>query len=401
MDLTKPGARTLTISPDFHPEAPGCAPRVDPHLPVYSRLGFVPVRGQGVFLTAQGGRELLDLYGGHAVALLGYAHPRLLAALEEAAKQLFFASNAVELEVRTRAAEKLASFAPEGLTRIFFVNSGAEANENALRLAFKRTSRTAVLALEDGFHGRTAAAGAVTASSFSWYGFPRSPFPVRFLSHDVDSLERALSPSVAALIVEPVQGIAGAKPLGREYLIRARELTERNGTMLIFDEVQCGMGRTGHPFAAQLYGVTPDILTTAKGLAGGFPAGAVLVTDDVASCVRMGDLGTTFGGGPLACALMEAVIDTILEDKLLDNVRRISRLIRETCQVGPVRRICGEGFLLGLDVGSSAKRVQSELLDRGIVVGGSNDPNVLRLLPPLILEAPHVARLARALQEIA
>ena len=200
--------------------------------------------------------------------------------------------------------------------------------------------------------------------------------------------------------MEPVQGIAGAKPLGRDYLLRARELTERHGTLLIFDEVQCGMGRTGQPFAAQLYGVTPDILTTAKGLAGGFPAGAVLLSEQVASSVRLGDLGTTFGGGPLACALMEAVIDTILEDELLENVRDLSRLIRDSCHLGPVREIRGEGFLLGLDVGDQAGRVRSELLGRGIVVGGSNDPRIVRLLPPLILEATHVDRLAGALEEI-
>jgi acetylornithine/N-succinyldiaminopimelate aminotransferase len=374
-------------------------------LPVYAHTPVEPVWGEGVTVHTRDGRELLDFYGGHAVALLGYRHPRLLAALGSQAKELFFQSNSVPLAVRARAAERLVHFGPVGLTRAFLVNSGAEANENALRLAFRQFSqpagRSRVVALEGAFHGRTAAAAAVSWKSQGWYGFPRTPFDVTFVSRrDPEALRAALGPDVAAVILEPVQGLAGAVDLGAAYLSAVRELTREAGSLLIFDEVQCGMGRTGQPFAAQAYGVTPDILTTAKGIAGGFPAGAVLVSDAVGQGLRAGDLGSTFGGGPLACALIEAVIETIEQDGLLPRVRQLSQLIRETCQVGPVTGIQGEGFLLGLRTTRPARAIVDELLTKGILAGTSGDPNVVRLLPPLVLEEAHIEVLAQALSEV-
>jgi acetylornithine/N-succinyldiaminopimelate aminotransferase len=370
-------------------------------LPVYPHTPVEPVRGEGAIVTTRDGRALIDFYGGHAVALLGYDHPRLVAALAAQAKALFFQSNSVALSLRARAAERLVRFGPEGLTRAFLVNSGAEANENALRLAFRHTGRTRIVALEGAFHGRTAAAAAITWKSERWYGFPRPPFDVTFVPRgDLNALEAALGADVAALIVEPIQGQAGAVDLGASYLAAARELTRNAGALLIFDEVQCGMGRTGHPFAAQAYGVTPDLLTTAKGLAGGFPAGAVLVSDAVAAGLKYGDLGSTFGGGPLACALIEAVIETIESDGLLARVRSLSALLRETAQVGPVKSIQGDGFLLGLRTSRPARQIVDELLEKGILAGTSGDPDVVRLLPPLILEESHVSVLAKALTEI-
>jgi acetylornithine/succinyldiaminopimelate/putrescine aminotransferase len=370
-------------------------------LPVYAHTPVEPVSGEGVTVHTRDGRALLDFYGGHAVALLGYRHPRLLAALGGQAEELFFQSNSVPLSVRARAAERLVGFGPAGLTRAFLVNSGAVANENALRLAFRHTGRSRVIALEGSFHGRTAGAAAVTWKAEKWYGFPRTPFDVTFVPRqDPDALRAALKPDVAAVILEPIQGMAGAVAMGSEYLSAVRELTSKTGALLIFDEVQCGMGRTGHPFAAQAWGVTPDLLTTAKGLAGGFPAGALLVSDAVGQGLKAGDLGTTFGGGPLACALIEAVIDAIEEDGLLPRVQQLSRLIRETCQVGPVTGIQGEGFLLGLRTTRPAREIVDELLDLGILTGTSGDPHVVRLLPPLVLEESHVAALARALSEV-
>jgi len=378
-------------------------------LPVYAQAAIEPVAGSGVMLRTRDGRELLDLYGGHAVAALGYAHPRLLAALSRQAAELFFQSNIVPLAVRARAASRLVGFGPAGLSQAFLVNSGAEANENALRLALRHTGRAHVVALAGGFHGRTAAAAAVTHGSNSpgkaapgWYGFPRTPFDVTFVPRgDLAALGAALAAApTAALILEPVQGMAGAVALGGEYLAAARELTRGAGALLIFDEVQCGMGRTGQPFAAQTWGVTPDLLTTAKGLAGGFPAGAVLAAPEIAAGVRRGDLGTTFGGGPMACALIEEVIATIEEEGLLANVRSLSQRIRETCRVGPVAAIQGEGLLLGLRTTRPASEVQGELLARNILTGTSADPFVVRLLPPLVLAAAHVEALAAALQEL-
>lgn len=370
-------------------------------LPVYPRQPLEPAAGSGVLLRTRDGREVVDLYGGHAVALLGYGHPGLLRALRDQAEALLFQSNAVALEVRGRAAGKLVSFAPGTLTRAFLVNSGAEANENALRLAFRRTRRNRVVALEGGFHGRTAAAGAVTHGAGKWYAFPRPPFEVTFVpADDTDALKAALDEDTAALILEPIQGMAGARDLDPDYLRACRRLTEETGTVLIFDEVQCGMGRTGHPFAADLYGVTPDVLTTAKGLAGGYPAGAALVTDRMAEGVGHGALGSTFGGGPMAAAMISAVLDAIESENLLENVRNLSARIRATCRVGPVTDIQGAGFLLGLRTSRPAREVIAALLDQGILTGSSTDPHVIRILAPLTLEEKHVTLLEDALKEI-
>ncbi|MEQ8767270.1 MAG: aminotransferase class III-fold pyridoxal phosphate-dependent enzyme [Planctomycetota bacterium] len=370
-------------------------------LPVYPRMGFEPVRGEGVWLETRDGRRLLDLYGGHAVALLGYRHPKLIEALDQQADTLFFQSNAVELAVRAEAGRRLVELAPAPLTHAFFVNSGAEANENALRLAFRSTGRSHVVALEGGFHGRTAAAGAATWGADKWYAFPRKPFDVTFVPRDDESaLTAAITDETAAVIAEPVQGLAGAFPLGKQFLQTARERCNQTGARLIFDEVQCGMGRTGEAFGATLYDVRPDILTTAKGLAGGFPAGAVLVTSALAEGLPFGALGTTFGGGPLACALMIAVIEALTAEDVLANVRERSREIRERCQIGPITSIHGEGLLLGLVAKDGAKPVRAALLERGIVTGGADDPSVVRLLPPLTLESSHVDLLVQALEEI-
>jgi len=368
---------------------------------VYDLLGVAPLAGDGCELACADGRRLVDFYGGHAVALLGYRHPRLLAALAAQAESLFFQSNAVPLAVREEAAAKLAAFAPAGLGRVFFVNSGAEANENALRLALKASGRPRIVALEGAFHGRTAAAAAVTWKA-GWYGFPRAPFDVRFVPReDPAALERALSPGdVAAVIVEPVQGVAGAVALSDGYLRAARELTTAIGSLLLFDEVQCGMGRSGAPFVAQAAGVTPDLLTTAKGLAGGFPAGAVLMNERVAATLRRGELGSTFGGGPLAAALVVATLDAIADDELLANASARAAQIRATCAVGPVVEITGRGLLAGLRTRRAAKGVQAELLAKGFLVGTSADPHVVRLLPPLTISEAEVAALAAALADL-
>ena len=368
-------------------------------LPVYGQLPFEPVRGEGAYLETRDGRRLLDLYGGHAVACLGYGHPGLSRAIREQTDQLIFQSNIVPMAVRAEACRMLAEFAPAGLDRVFLVNSGAEANENALRLAFRSNGRSRVVAVEGAFHGRTGAAAAVTwGAAGSWYGYPRLPFDVSFVPRDdIAALEAAMSDDVAAMIIEPVQGVAGAVDLSIEFLRAARGACDRNGALLIFDEVQCGMGRSGHPFVAQAVNVSPDILTTAKGLGGGIPAGAVITTSPIADGLNVGDLGTTFGGGPVACAAILAVIRAIRSEGLLDNVRMISERIRETCVRGPVTGVQGRGFLLGLITRQPAKTVRDALLERDILTGTSDDPHVLRLLPPLTLKPIHVESLASAL----
>ncbi|MEJ2513689.1 MAG: aminotransferase class III-fold pyridoxal phosphate-dependent enzyme [Gammaproteobacteria bacterium] len=370
-------------------------------LPVYAQLDLEPVEGEGAWLLTADGRRVLDFYGGHAVASLGYGHPRLVEAICEQARTLSFQSNLLPLGLRASACEALARFAPPRLDRVFLVNSGAEANENALKIACAITGRRRVVAAEGAFHGRSAAAAAATWGNDRWYGFPHRPMEVTFVPRDDPAaLVRAVDEDTAAVIVEPVQGVAGAVDLPPEFLSAARDATRDAGTLLVFDEVQCGMGRTGRPFAADHFGITPDLLTTAKGLAGGFPAGAVITTDGVAEKLRPGDLGTTFGGGPMACAAIRTVIEVIHAEGLLERVRELSETIRNTCVTGPVERIQGAGFLLGLVCTRPAREIQRELLARDILAGTSADPRVLRLLPPLILEHDHVARLAAALEEI-
>jgi acetylornithine/succinyldiaminopimelate/putrescine aminotransferase len=371
-------------------------------LQVYSQLPLDLVSAEGVHLRTAEGREILDFYGGHAVASLGYAHPRVVETLRRQAMEMTFQTNAVALDLRARAAEKLASVAPSGLTRVFFVNSGAEANENALRLAFfARPAREKVVAIEHGFHGRTAAAAAVTWGASKWYGFPAAPFPVTFVPRDDTArIEEAIDTRTAAVIVEPIQGMAGAVALAPAFLKALRARCDETGTVLIFDEVQSGVGRSGWYFACQKHGVTPDILTTAKGLAAGFPVGAVLTNEDIASHASMGSLGTTFGGGPLACALVETVLDVIAEEGLLENVRRCSHHLRSVEKLGPVESIQGEGFLLGLRCRKPAAAVRDELLTRNVLVGTSADPSVVRLLPPLTLSPRHVDALSDALEKV-
>ena len=370
--------------------------------PVYAQFPLQVTDARGVFLHKPDGGKVLDLYGGHAVAALGYGHPRWLETLNSQAQSLCFQSNAVALDVRRRAATRLAKFCGLGLDTVFFVNSGAEANENALKLAFKMTGGTQVLAVEGSFHGRTAAAGAVTwGAGKKWYGFPQTPFEVGFLKPtDGDRLGTLINDQTAAVIVEPVQGVAGAVDLPKEFLEALRFRCSENGTVLIFDEVQCGVGRTGHPFAANMYGVTPDILTTAKALGAGFPVSAMMVADQVAPYLKPDSLGTTFGGGPMACAIVETVIDIIESEGLLRNVQQRSAEIRETCIVGPVVGSQGAGLLLGLRTSRPAKDVQAELLKLNILAGTSADPNVLRILAPFVLESQHVELLRQALASL-
>jgi acetylornithine/succinyldiaminopimelate/putrescine aminotransferase len=369
---------------------------------VFAQYPIEVAHGEGVWLHARDGRKILDFYGGHAVAGLGYGHPRWLAALERQSRQMAFQTNALPMAIRERAAARLTKFAGLGLDTVFWINSGAEANENALKLAFKITGRGKVVALEQSFHGRTAAAGAVTwGACEKWYGFPRTPFEVSFAPRDNPAaVERFVDSDTAAVIVEPVQGVGGAYDIGIPMLQALRQRCDEVGALLIFDEVQCGMGRTGAPFAANYYAVTPDIITAAKALGNGFPVSALLLSSGVAAKLKYDDMGTTFGGGPMACAVAEAVIDTIESESLLANVRQVSTYIRANCVIGPIIGTQGAGLLLGLKTSRPAKEVQVALLEMNILTGTSGDAHVLRLLPAYILNEGHVDRLRDALAKI-
>ena len=366
--------------------------------PVYAQYPFEVASAEGVWLMGAGGERVLDLYGGHAVAALGYGHRGWTEALIAQARACQFQTNALPMPIRARAARRLLDFSGLDLASVFLVSTGAEANESALRLALRMTSRTHVAAVEGAFHGRTAAASAVTWGSEAWYGFPRKPFEVSFMPRgDLAAVEAQVTERTAAVIVEPVQGLAGAVDLGAEYLAALRRRCGQVGALLIFDEVQCGFGRIGAPFAATLYGVVPDMITTAKALGNGFPVAALLTSAKVSATLKVGLLGTTYGGGPMACATVLAALEAIESEGLLENIRRVSAYIRKTCVVGPVTATQGEGFLLGLRTSRPAKQVQAQLLQRGILAGGASDPNVVRLLPPFILKEEHVDLLRDAL----
>jgi len=371
-------------------------------LGVYKQLSLSIISAKGCELITNDNRKILDLYGGHAVMSLGYGEKNFLDSVKTQMTKLLFQSNLLPLEIRARAAENLLAIAPDSLAKVFFVNSGSEANENALKIACLATGRKKILAVTHGFHGRTAAAAAVTWNAKnSWYGFPTMPFEVDFIPRDdLSAVKSMINSKIAAVIIEPIQGVAGAYDLSSDFLRSIRQKCSEASVVLIVDEVQSGMGRSGNYFAIQNYDIEPDILTTAKSLGGGVPCAALITTDYLSSYLKVGDLGSTFGGTPLACAAINAVIESLSKNKLLHNVKMMEKEIREKCLVGPVKNIQGKGLLLGLVCNRPATEIQTELLHRDILTGTSADNNVLRLLPPLILQSHHIDKLSDALISI-
>ncbi len=346
-------------------------------------------RGEGCYVWDADGKKYLDMYAGHAVASTGHAHPRVAGAIAEQASKLIFYSNVVELEIRRRASEKLLSYiyAHGGITSVLFANSGAEANENALKMAVMQTGRQKIVAFEGGFHGRTLLAISVTGSEKYRKQAPRELGDIVVIPFgDVEALKAAVDDTTAAVIVEPIQSMAGCRMADEEFYHALRETTEQHGAYLIYDEVQTGVGRTGRMFFAGRYGVVPDIICLAKGIASGIPLSAVLVSKAIADKVKYGEFGATYGGGPIAMAAMLATLDVVESEGLLANVDTIGGYLRDRLEALPgVESVHGLGFLLGIRTSRSASELQAALLDRGVIVGTSDDPNVLRLLPPLTL----------------
>jgi acetylornithine/succinyldiaminopimelate/putrescine aminotransferase len=361
-----------------------------------------PVSGRGSWLIDEQGHRWLDAYGGHAVAATGHCHPAVVKAIAEQAGKLLFYSSAVPHESRERLATKLVELCPTPLERVFFCNSGAEANENALLLARRATGRELVVSLTGGWHGRTAATLACTDGARYEAAARRSgiPLSIKVAFNDVAALETAMDDSIAALILEPVQGMAGARACSQEFLEAARRLCDRHGTVLIFDEVQCGVGRCGGFTAAEAFGVSPDILTLAKGLASGLPIGAVVASSAVTARIVTGDLGSTFGGGPVPCAAGLATIAVIEAEDLIRNAVRVGAHLRAGALALRVPEVEGRGLLLGLRLGRPAAAVQRALFERRVLTGGASDPEVLRLLPPLTFSMEEAALLLEALAEV-
>jgi acetylornithine/succinyldiaminopimelate/putrescine aminotransferase len=370
-------------------------------LPVYAQMPLTAVSGHGSWLVDEQGNEWLDAYGGHAVASTGHSHPHVVAAIQRQAETLIFYSTAVPHRLREELAGQLAERCPGDLSRVFFCNSGAEANENALGLARKATGRQKIVSVSGGWHGRTVACLAVTDGPLYEAGARRAGIPLseKVPFNDVDAVTRAIDESVAGLIVEPVQGLTGARDCSREFLEAARAACDRAGAALIFDEIQCGVGRAGAFTAAEVYGVTPDLLTLAKGLASGLPIGAMVATRALTASLKPGDLGSTFGGGPVACAAALATLEVLDRERLYANVQRVSARIREwACGRGIA--VQGLGLLLGLRLPRPAAEIQKALFGDRVLTGTASDPSILRLLPPLSFSLDETGLLLAALDRV-
>ncbi|RJO65854.1 MAG: aspartate aminotransferase family protein [Myxococcales bacterium] len=378
-----------------------------PQLPVYEQYPMPLASGRGCTVVDEDGVEYLDMYGGHAVALIGHSHPELVRALSRQAERLMFYSNAADLAVRRKFCQRLLAAGPDHLRAVFLSNSGAEANENALLLARRLTNRKTIVSVEGGFHGRTLLT--LSISGIEKYrrlaevnGEALFPHRRTIPLNDVEAARQAIDSSCAAVILEPVQGIAGARPAAPEFLAALKKRVDEVGALLILDEVQCGSGRCDAFTVAQATGVRPHILTLAKGLAGGFPIGATLVDERVASLAEPGLLGSTFGGGPLACAAGLATLAVLERDGLIEHARRLGETLRrELSDVPGVEAVSGRGFLIGIRSARRAKEITARLLaEQRIIAGGSLDPQVVRIMPPLTLSEKEAAHFVAALRVI-
>jgi acetylornithine/N-succinyldiaminopimelate aminotransferase len=374
-------------------------------LATYKKMPIVAERGEGVWIYTSDGEKYLDLYGGHAVAGTGHSHPHVVAAIQAQAEKLLFYSNLVYSATRARAAEKLVSVAPPELTKAFFCNSGTEANENAMRMARMATGRQNVITFSGGFHGRTAdSISATFLGKYREIGKPNVPGHIEAEFGNIESARTLADENVAAIMLEPIQSMAGVRMASANYYQALRELCDERGIVLIYDEVQTGVGRTGDWFFAGSEAgshVVPDIVTLAKALGSGIPVGACLVTEKISASIKENDLGTTFGGGMIAMAAVTATLEAIENDGLLQNVKTAEAYLRQRlAEVPEVVAVHGRGFLLGIEFRTPAAPVHKALLDRKIITGTSSDPKVLRLLPPLCLSNNQVDLFVEALLAI-
>ena len=386
-------------------------------VPNYAPAAFVPVRGQGSRVWDQSGRELIDFAGGIAVNVLGHCHPALVAALTEQAQQLWHISNVFTNEPTLRLARKLveATFAE----RVFFCNSGAEANEAAFKLARRVAhdrygeDKYEIIAAFNSFHGRTLFTVNVGGQPKYSDGFgPKISGITHVPYNDLEALKAAISEKTCAVVLEPIQGEGGVLPAERAYLEGARALCDQHNALLVFDEVQSGMGRSGELFAYMHYGVTPDILSSAKSLGGGFPIAAMLTTSELAKHLVVGTHGTTYGGNPLACAVGEAVIDIVNTPQVLDGVKARSEQFRERLQAmgqrhGLFEEVRGLGLLLGAVLNPAWRGKAKQVLDAAVAEGLlvlQASPDVVRFAPSLVIEQADIdeglARFERALARL-
>ena len=358
---------------------------------VYPLFDITPVKAKDVYVYDENGTQYLDLYGGHAVISIGHSHPTYVEKLQQQIANIGFYSNSIQNPLQQQLAKKLTAVSGCKLYELFLCNSGAEANENAIKLASFHTQKHKVVAFKNAFHGRTSAAVAATDN-------PKIVAPinaqqaVEFVEFgDIEALTKILAKGdVCAVITEIIQGVGGLDEASTEFYKTVEQLCKQFGTLLIADEVQSGFGRTGNFFAFQKHGIEPDIISMAKGMGNGFPVGGILIHPKIKA--SFGLLGTTFGGNHLACTAALAVIETIQQEKLLDNVEEISTyFIHKVSQISEIKKVKGRGLMLGLEFDFPIAELRKELIyNHHIFTGSSKNPNLLRILPSLTVKKEHV-----------
>ena len=367
---------------------------------VYSLYPVEPVRGKGCFVYNAAGTEYLDLYGGHAVISIGHAQPDYVKAISEQAARLGFYSNSVENSLQTALAEKLGRASGYGDYSLFLCNSGAEANENALKLASFQTGRAKVLAFSKAFHGRTSGAVAATDNPSIRSPFNGTPNVEFTPLNDLEAARAKLATrEFAAVIIEGIQGVSGIHCPTDEFLRGLREAATETGTQLVLDEIQSGYGRTGRFFAHQTAGIRPDLITTAKGMANGFPIGGVLIAPHFEA--RPGLLGTTFGGSHLACAAAIAVLEVIERDGLVKNAAEVGEhLLSELHKIDGLKEVRGRGLMIGIEIDGSGSELRKRLLFEKQIFTGGAGASTVRLLPALCLTHEMAERFLAAFKEV-
>jgi len=377
-------------------------------LSTYNRYPVAFARGKGVFLFDLEGRRYLDFVAGLGVNALGHAHPRIVKTIREQAARVIHLSNLYYNEYQGQLAEKLCSLS--GLQRAFFSNSGTEAVEGSIKLArlaghrIGGEAKCALVALEGSYHGRTFGAMSLTGQDKYRKGFEPLLGDVKFIPRDdVDALRAAVNHNTSAIVLEPIFGEGGIYECSAEFLRECRAAADRHRAALIFDEIQCGLGRTGNIFAFQSFGVTPDIVVIAKPIAAGLPLGAFLVKEEFASSISAGQHGTTFGGGPLACRVALEYLAIVEEEKLLENVVRIGSYLQGQLQnlVGEngVREVRGRGLIQGVQLDRPARPIVEQALAEGVLFNSTQE-TVIRFLPPFLLEEKHVDKGIRVLKKL-
>ena len=362
-----------------------------PLFDVYPLYNVTPVKGKDVFVYDDKGVEYLDLYGGHAVISIGHSHPNYVKAITNQVSSLGFYSNAIQNPIQVELAKRLEEVSGCSGYQLFLCNSGAEANENALKLASFKTNKARVIAFNNGFHGRTSAAVAATDN-------PSINAPINlqqkvtFLAlNDIEGVKRKLEKGdVCAVIVEFIQGVGGLDQGTAEFFEQVDALCKLNNTFFIADEVQSGYGRSGKFFAFQHYKVSPDVISIAKGMGNGFPVGGVLIHPDIEA--KFGMLGTTFGGNHLACAAGLAVLNTLEEENLIENVNKVSEyFISEAKKIQQIKNIKGRGLMLGLEFDFEVAALRKKLIyEHHVFTGGASNKKLIRILPPLTVTTAHI-----------